>query len=168
MPARTYTPQVEKASQFLLEYMALESQVDLKTLFLESKTEADFFSSQRFTTNEFYQVVGYSEEDSIMEDKLMLKLVRVIVKSKTPRLVVGNTVCLVADIQNFNIITKEKLFDTRIDFDTRTLFDIPYEKEEISDTSLCKKARTKATFNGLHKSYNNKINTKFNSLKKRW
>lgn len=158
MPARTYTPLEEQASQYLLEFMTLESQVDLKNMV------AEHHSMWSFDLPMYYVVVGYSEQDSISEEKLMLQLVRahMVTGSAEPRLVCDKNIEIVTSLEYIQFVTKSTYFSKQ-----KRRNAMNAEEFCLIDTPVCKKVKTKATYNGLHKSYSNKVNTKLNYLKRR-
>lgn len=158
MPARTHIPQEETASQYLLEFMTLESQVDLKNMVAEHRTFWDFELPM------YYQVVGYSEQDSILEEKLMLQLVKIhMVSGPTgQRVVAEKNIEIVTSLEYIQFVTKSTYFSKQ---KRRNAMNV--DEYMLNDTPVCKKVKTKATYNDLHKAYNNKINTKLNAFKRR-
>lgn len=164
MPARTHTPQEEKASQYLLEFMTLESQVDLKNMVAEYSSSTEYSSLWSSTIPFYYQVVGYSEQDSIAEEKLMLQLVKVHMVSGSggPRLIAERNIEVVTSLEYIQFVTKGTYFSKQ-----KRRNAMNADEFCLVDTPVCKKVKTKATYNDLHKSYNNKINTKLNYLKRR-
>jgi len=158
MPAATHTPQEEQASQYLLEFMTLESQVDLKNMV------AEHHNMWSFELPMYYVVVGYSEQDSISEEKLMLQLVRahMVTGSAGPRLVCDKNIEIVTSLDYIQFVSKSTYFSKQ-----KRRNAMNADEFCLVDTPVCKKVKTKATYNDLHKSYSNKVNTKLNYLKRR-